>query len=345
MNENPVVPDQRDWLRLLGGVLFAAGCVIVYFREQATDGFARFPLLLVVLIPCALLLGLGLTTGIIAPAQPGVAGPRIAPWPWQSVYLVFGILLIPVVLLQFVDTIKGTPNDGWNIVWVFLVTAGAALFASFQRGVRYTAFLGGLALLVSWLAFWDQVLGDPSANTVRWLLLIFAVLVAVAALALWGSWQPQGVEYLTVAGLAILGVGLISLTELAEQVRNLRALDFEGAGPNGFWNFILLASALALIGFAARTGARGPGYVGAFVLFVFISIVAFDLASLVEGDDPSGSFGVWDILMLLFGALGIAASFFMPNGRASPAPGNGGTAPESPPPGSVPGAGTTPPAT
>ena len=341
MNENPLVPDQRDLLRLLGGVLFAAGAVIVFFREA--DNWAEFPLLLTVLIPCALLYGLGVAGAAVAPAQPGVAGPRVAAFPWQTVYLVFGTILVPIVLFQFLDTVGGKTDDSLNTFWIFLVAAAAGLFASFRRGVRYAAFLAGVALLIAWLALWDKILGDPSANTIRWLLLIFAVLMAVAALALWDSWQPQGLEYLTVAGLAILGVGLLSVTELAEQVRGLRALDIEGAGPNFFWNAVLLLSALGLILFAGRTGARGSGYMGALILIVFMLIVGFDLASRLDGDEASTKLGFWDIALLLLGALGVGASFLL-GARAGP-PDQGGA-----PAGSAPGRaaeppGQTPPAT
>jgi hypothetical protein len=335
MNENPVVPDQRDWLRMLGGVLFAAGAIIVFFRES--ENWAEFPLLLTVLIPCALLYGLGLAGGTIAPARPGVAGPSVAPFPWQTVYLVFGVILMPVALLQFVDTIGGSPDDGWNITWVFLLTAAAALFASFRRGVRYSAFLGAVALLIAWLVVWvDKILDDPGANTIRWLLLIFAVLLAVGALALWESWQPQGLEYLTVAGVAILGVGLTSLTDLAEQIRGLRGLDFEGATPNFFWNAVLLLSALALIAFAARTGARGSGYMGGLILLLFMVIVGFDLADVLKGDERSTTLGFWDIVLLLGGAAGIAGSFVLggnggPAGPAPTSPAGGGATPASPP--------------
>src|SRR5215211_5277119 len=70
-------PDRRDWLRLLGGVLLAAGCIVLYVRKF--QPWADFPLFLVVLVPFVVLYGLGWLGGLRDRAAVGAgagAGPR-----------------------------------------------------------------------------------------------------------------------------------------------------------------------------------------------------------------------------------------------------------------------------
>jgi hypothetical protein len=73
-----------------------------------------------------------------------------------------------------------------------------------------------------------------------------------------------------------------------------------------FWDILLLAISLGLVGLGAQIGLRGPVYVGAIGLFLFLLIVGFDLD---EGDkaDPS-KLGIWPILLLVLGGLGILLS-------------------------------------
>ena len=56
---------------------------------------------------------------------------------WQSVYVVFGILLIPFMLFQFIQAVGGNAGSDLNLFWVLLVTAGAAGFAALVADVQY----------------------------------------------------------------------------------------------------------------------------------------------------------------------------------------------------------------
>src|SRR3954453_14155759 len=94
---NPFEPDRRDWLRLFGGVLFAAGAIVLAARKSDWGAGAYF---FTFLIPCALLYALGFAG---RRAWPGLQG-------WQSAFFAFGILLLPLVLVEFVDAIGGTPG-------------------------------------------------------------------------------------------------------------------------------------------------------------------------------------------------------------------------------------------
>ena len=61
-------PDPlRDWLRMIGGLAFAVGALVLFIRKaggvQSTADWAAFPLLLVLLVPVLLLYGLGVRAG------------------------------------------------------------------------------------------------------------------------------------------------------------------------------------------------------------------------------------------------------------------------------------------
>lgn len=314
MSNGVFLADRRDWLRLKGGVLFAAGALIVYAREA--NNWDDFPLLLTLLIPCALLYGMG------------VAGGRaVGPQPWQLTYLIFGTLLVAPVLFKLVDTLQGTPGDSLNVAWIFAVTAALAAFASFRLGARYTALLSGLSLLIAWLAVWDKILDNPSTKTNRWLLLAFAALLILAAIAIRQAWAAQSVELTTVVGVTIVLVGILTVAVLAGRLIPRVGGRLGGnAAPSVFWDLVLLFFAIALIAVAARVGGRGPGYTGALCLLIFIAIIGADVNAIVDGKSPSSDISGWAIAMLVVGGLAVVASVVMPpddsagGGDAGPGP-------------------------
>lgn len=313
MNNGATLADRRNWLRLVGGVLFGAGALIVFIREA--NNWDDFPLLLTLLVPCVVLYGMG------------VAGGRAErPQPWQVTYLVFGLLLVPLVLLKFVDTINGTPGDDLNLAWIFGLTAALAAFASVRLGARFAALLSGLSLLVVWLALWDKILDHPSAKTNRWLLLAFAAMLIVAAVALRRAWAAQSVELTTVVGVTIVIVGLLSaVIVLGRLVPRVGGRLGGNAGPSTFWDIVVLLFAVALIAVAAHVGQRGPGYTGALCLLIFIAVVGADIHAVVKGESPSSDIGGWAIGMLVVGAGAVVASLVVsgddgPPGAAGPGP-------------------------
>src|SRR5919201_5192224 len=132
-------------------------------------------LLATLLIAFAFLYGVGMLGAL------STGGPR----PWESVYLVFGVLLAPFVLLQFIEASNGSPGASLNTFWVFGVTAGLAAVATLVAGVRYGFLLGSLALIVSWSALWDKVLSNGIGahfGIYRGLLIILGLLLLGAAL-------------------------------------------------------------------------------------------------------------------------------------------------------------------
>src|SRR5687768_17278824 len=286
-------PEQRDALRILGATLFATGALALFIRKSAQDQWAAFPKFLVLAIPCVLLYGLG--TGQFRIGRPddyGAAATRTVP-AWRAAALVFGLVLIPFTLFQLIDMLGGDPDKSGHNAWVFAVAAAAGGYAAFVRGLRWGALFGGLALVVSWIAFWDAVV-SPSATALRWLFLIVAVALAAGAYVLDRDESRAAPELVTAAGLAGLAAGITGLLALATQFiagSVASALgaepDLSGTQQHQEWDVFLLVLAVALIWYGLRAAWRGPVYVGALALFAFILSVGSEITALFSGESPS----------------------------------------------------------
>jgi hypothetical protein len=311
--------DTRDALRKLGGLLLGLGALMIYIRKGPfltvnDNQWAAFPIFLVLAIPAAYLYGSILT-------RPRTGGLRA----WQVVHSVFGVLLVPLALLQFVDLIGGNPSAALNLFWVFLVTAGLAFYAGGVVGVRVQILLGSIALIIAWTALWDELLsGGVSAHwgVYRGLLGLIAIALLAGGLYLWrtnpggddvaatatgpsgdlGLWKAS--ELLTGAGIAAVIGGALGITALG----NLNPLG-TGTPPiettNG-WDILLLVVSLGLVALGSQIGVRGPVYVGAIGLVLFLVIAGLDLNS-----TPPHPFnlGVWPWVLIGLGLIGLGLSF------------------------------------
>jgi len=350
-------PDRRDWLRLLGGVLLAAGCIVLYIRKF--QPWADFPLFLVALVPFVVLYGLGWLGGLrdraaaragagpgagaAAPAGEGpgaTAGAMARPEGWQIVFLILGALLAGVVMAQLIlllgaDDLEGSGHQAL----IAGAVAAAAYAASFLRRVPALALIGGVAALWAWLSLWDKIIGiEDSISTARALLLIFAVLMLAAAFALRTMDWAQAADFISVAGVAAIIAGILSISSFAQ---GLSPVSDSDAKPTEVWNVFILVVSLALIAYGARAPSRGPSYVGAIGLVAFVGLTGSNLVALASGhSDDREKLAGWPLLLVLLGIAGLVASFFMPREGA----GGGGptTAPAGVPGAPRPGAGWGP---
>lgn len=318
--------EGHEALRAAATLLIGTGLLMLFVRYgggELGETWSDLALLIVLLVPTLVLLGLGFA-GFAA------AGPR----PWQAVPIVFGLLLLPLVLYQFIELLNGDTSSSLNTFWIWAVVAAASLFAGLVAGVRFALLLGGIAILISLLGLTDEILPDGllgDLGTFRGVcMIITALLVALAFLVfrrdpvLGGR---KGGELLTAAGIAfVTGAALVSVTELAGSVA---PVPVGGVGEASlFWDTVLLVGSLLLIVAGSRFDARGPGYVGAFGLFAFILIAGFDL----DDSSPEASILGWPLVLVLLGAAAAAVSFIpsVPLGPGRrPAPGE--TAVHEPP--------------
>jgi hypothetical protein len=316
MNELLRPDDSRDALRKHGGILIGLAAAMIFLRKgSGTDQWADFPLFLVLVIPAAYLYG-----GIFTKPQTG--GLRV----WQGVHATFGLVFVPLALLQFIELINGNPNASLNTFWVFGVTAALAFYAGAIIGVRVQLLLGAIAVIISWSALWDKILSDGITahwGTYRGLLGILSIGLLAGALYLWrtnpggddraasatgpegdlGLWKAS--ELLTGAGIAAVVACSLGITSVVS-LNPFASTSIEPIDTNNLWDILLLLISLGLVGIGSQVGTRGPVYIGAIGLFFWLLIVGLDL----NGDPPHPfKMGVWPYILLVLGLAGIGLSF------------------------------------
>ena len=303
-------PDRRDWLRLVGGLAFGIGAVVLAVRKlgvvPGTDPWSEGALLLVLAVPFVLLYGLGMAGR--------ASGPDAEPW--QSTFLVFATILLPFALFQLLAVLGGDADDSVHSIWIFGLMGAAGAAAALLAGATQAGGFGALGLIVAWLAFWDLVLDDPSGNTVRWLLVIVAAIYVAAAIVFDRLGVRQGASLITAAGLATGMAGTLGAFGVIGLVGPLpvpgpTARTIQAADPSAFWDAFLLLTSLALVAFSARTARRGPGLVGGAGLVAFIVVVGAQFGD-VLGGGAEGDLAGWPLVLLLAGAAGVALSFVLP---------------------------------
>lgn len=310
--------DTRDALRKYGGLLLGLGALMLFLRKG--DDYSDFVIFLILALPAVYLYGTGVAT---SSATDGVR-------PWQAVYSVFGLIFIPLALLQFVSLVGGddaNPGSPLNTFWIFGVTAAAAFYAGAVKGIRFHLLAGSIALIVSWSGLWDKLLGDEGIaghfGTYRGLLGILAIILLAGALYLWredrdvrvtgtavndggdqGLWKAS--ELITGAGIAAVfacSLGISSVTQFFGGPFGVPQVTVVETAQT--WDILLLVISLGLVGLGSTIGTRGPAYVGAIGLFFFLLIVGLDLND--ETPEPN-KVGLWPIILLVGGGIAIALS-------------------------------------
>jgi hypothetical protein len=322
-----VPDDSRDAMRKLGGLLLGLGLLMIFVRKSTPalgETWGDWGLLLLLLVTFGALYGLGML------GRRNTAELR----PWESVLIVFGIFVAPLVLLQFVEAVGGTPGASLNIFWIFAVTAALAAAAADRAGIRFGMLLAAIAVIVSWSALWNKILSDGVGghfDVYRILLLI------IAGLLLWAGWaisqgtgpdaRRQGGELVTGALIAAVVAGSLSVTTFAGFFNPFA----DAGGPSSAvgWEIILLVVSLAGVAFGSRIGARGPAYIGGIGLFVFLLVAGYDLNS----STPHGKILGWPLILLILG-VGILAAGLRPAAGAASA--GASAAPPAQPPGDPP---------
>ena len=325
--------DARQGLRALGALLLGVGALVLAYRRSAfADPWGDFVLLLVALLPALFLYGGGLLAALNTTERRA----------WHGVFLVLGLLFALFSFFQFIELVDGNTGASLNVAWIFGAVAALGVVAALLAGVRFAMLAAGIAFIVAWFALWDAILGDDfssDAGTLRGFSMLAAGVLAAAAVGL--HWVRRGrhfrppyddehgdvpAELLTAAGVAFLiGAGVLSATGAIVQgflfaLGPLAPPDAGGfAEPSLFWDIVLLAGSLLLVLIGASLRLRGPVYVGAVGLAIFVVLVGLDL----DDSSPSGSVLGWPLVLLLLAAAALVASVLMPrrDGADNVAPG------------------------
>ena len=315
--------DEGGGARALGGLLLAVGVlVLLYRRTSFAEPWGDGVIFWMLFVTAAFLYGLGFLG----------AKQVITPRAWQISFVVFGLVFIVFSGFAFVQWVGGNTGASLNIAWILLVTALAGFAAALIAGVRIGCFLGGLALIGAWLAVWNELLDsglEGDIGTFRGLFLIIAVILLLlgALVALRGRPQGGGTDLVTAAGLAaVFGAGVLTYAHagfgafLVPQGEGLTG----GVDTNVFWDTVLLLVSLGLVGYSSVAGFRGPGYVGAVGLTLFITVVGLDL----DDSSPAGKVVGWPLVLLVIAAALLVISVLPAFRRDAEAP---APAPQPPP--------------
>jgi hypothetical protein len=317
MNELLRPDDTRDALRGIGALLLGIGVLMLLLRKATiADDYSDGVIFIILAIPAVLFYGGAIRT------LDATGGLR----PWQAVWSVLGLIFVALALIQLVTVIDDTPDASLNLAWIFAVVAALGFYAGAEKGIRFQLLLGGLALIVAWSEIWNKILGDEGIGghfgTYRGLLGILSIALLGGALYLWrsnpgGEWRASSAtgttgdpglwkasELLTAAGVSAVIACSLGVTSVVN-LNPLATTSVQPIDTSVFWDVLLLVISLGLVGLGSLIGVRGPVYVGAIGLFLFLAIAGLDLDS--DTPDPT-SLGFWPILLLVLGAVGIGLS-------------------------------------
>jgi hypothetical protein len=316
MNDFFAPDDTRDALRKYGGLLLGIGVLMLLFRKG--EDMSEFVQFLLFAVMAAYLYAAVFTT------QYTGGSPRA----WTAVHSVFGLIFVPLALSALVDWI-GDPGDSGNtlnVLWISAVTAALAFYAGVVKGIRFHILAGAIATIIAWSALWDKLLGDEGIaghfGVYRGLLGILSILLLAGALYLWrrdddvvvsgtatddggdkGAWKAS--ELLTGAGIAAVIATSLGISSITSAIGPLGLFEFTGVETAQVWDVLLLCVSLGLVGLGSTIGTRGPVYVGAIGLILFLFIVGLDLND--ETPEPE-KLGIWPIILIVGGVLAIGLS-------------------------------------
>jgi hypothetical protein len=313
--------DLTDLSRSVGGVLLAVGAVVVLTRKSGEGQLGDLARVLVTGTPAILLYTLAV--GAIERDRIGYDGE-----PWRAILFVTSILLATVALFELLRWIGA---DTTNALWsagVFVVSGLLAGYGAQRATVPYGALLAGLAALSAWLLTCAKILGDPSTDTVRWLLVAGGGLLFLAAGAI-ARRDALGAPELAIAGgIAAVAAGVLGVfvgyfvgifrgfvgsgRALSHSGPSHRAFEFPGiahaSGLQSFgWDLYLLLVSLGLVWVGSRVRARGLGYVGAAGLVAFVISVGAQITRIESGHAPSSSLAGWPLALVGIGAVALIA--------------------------------------
>lgn len=295
--------DTQGGLRAAGGVLIALGAIVLLIRQTSFAGpWGEF----VVFLVLAVLVKFLFWSGYLGARWSGSTSA------WHVVFLVFAIVLVPPTLFVFLNWIGGDVDAPFNTAWIFLLTAAASFLALRGARVRIGALLGAAALVVAWLALWDALLDDSvfdDVGTLRGLLLVSSLLLLVLALVVSNADTPErsGRDVITAAGLTAVAAGGLTIFAFPALIV---PVGFGAESVNTsisaslFWDLELLVATVVTLVYAAGSGSRGAGYVGAFGVVAFIFSVGFDL----DDSSPAGTAAGWPLVLLVLGAAALVVT-------------------------------------
>ena len=279
------------------GDAIAAGAVplavAAFVIELRMTQWALGPRFAVVLLIASLLL----TMGWLAPLEGD------SPRAYHSTLLVTGLLPMALALVLLAELLGATrPPGSGGAFWTAAVESGLAAAAARHARSAVCTLIAALAAILAVEEFVVWAFQPHGAGTFRAILMLLALVLAAGAVRLRDRQRPHAVQLVNAAGLTalLIGVNLASTLVLAEALRSAGTFRLLPARHVAFgWELFLLAAGFGLVAYAGVDRERGPAFVGAAVLGLFIV-----LAGLQHG--THGSLVGWPLFLLVIGGAGLA---------------------------------------
>ena len=239
--------------------------------------------------------GIVLALGLQAPNEDG------RPPAYQSVLLVTGLLLLFPALLRLAATFGAedfrTDFPAGELTWTSLLTGAVALFAALRRRSAICLFLAAVFGMVALLSGWEWVFENETFMASRWLLLVAAAGLVLAALALRANAPSRAELLIDAAGVAILFIALQGVWITLFAGVALQTGVEQPSLPN-FWELIVFGASCGLVAFGALDRSPGPAWLGVATLVLFV---------LDAGLEEEGAIYFWPIALILLGTVAMAA--------------------------------------
>ncbi|WP_372791299.1 hypothetical protein [Paraconexibacter sp.] len=177
--------------------------------------------------------------------------------------------------------------DATTVTWIAAATTAVAAAWARARDTATLTLLASLAGLVTVVAG-AQALGDPSDTTIRWLLFLAAIVLALAALARRDRRPQHAAQMANAGGLAVAAILVSGFPDVFAVLAALGEPD-EVAGALGTgWELVGLAAGFGLVAYGAVDEHRGPTAVGVLVLVLW-----------TVGTGSAGGLVGWPLLLAL----------------------------------------------
>jgi hypothetical protein len=294
---------EGDLSLAVGAAALGIGVVLAFQRMQGL--WAKFPLLLLVAIPCAFLFLLALGPGRGGNSIGTGADGRLAPW--QTACLLVALLLLLGTVMQLVRTLgednPGSGTDTWNFALVGLCALAIAARLRSPGATLLAALLFGTAALtaIHWI--------DSNAKlaTDRDVLLLEGLLYLAIARAIWTP-RLADAKLLVALGGAGLVIGAV-IGNVGNPLGLLVVPEGDQASVHGKdgWVLVLIIVTLGLFAFAAWQRHGPSALVG---LGGFIAFYAFTQG----GGDLSG----WPLILGIVTVLCLARALVVRPSRQAP---------------------------
>lgn len=246
----------------VGAAALGIGTVLAFDRMQAS--WAAFPLLLLLVIPCAFL--------FLLAYAPGSGGGGIGTRPdgrlaaWQTVSLLVALPLLAASVVQLTEVLGNDDPSTGTATWVLLLTAISALSISVRHGSAGATLVAALFFSAAGLTAVDWIDSDADVAVYRDVLLAEGLIFLFAARTLWDERRADSNSLVGIAGATLLA-GTVLGNDI--QFEGLFGFGPSFEGEDG-WELVMIIVSIGLLAYAAWQRHGGTAFVGGFGVIAFL---------------------------------------------------------------------------